>query len=153
MTQSTTDDPLIALRARIIEAMKMLSPEHEWVTTEMVVKFLEMKYAKSYSLSKIGNNLRVLREHRVVEDRLKRGLRWWKTTGVDYSPDPAVKLLISFPKTIHDRIVAFSKKGEMSKNAFVVNMVTTGIKNLSSIREPVVGLPPPPVEVPPEPSS
>lgn len=134
---TATDDPLIALRARIIESIKTLEREHPWVTTEMVVKFLEMKYAETYSLSKIGNNLRVLREHRVVEDKLKRGLRWWKTTGVAYSPDPSVKLLISFPKTVHDRIAELSKTGKMSKNAFVVNMVTTGIKNLSSLREPV----------------
>jgi len=143
MSTGRQEDPLIVLRHKIIEALGYLEREHEWVTTEMVVKFLEMKFAETHTLSKVGNNLRVLREHRVVEDKVRRGVRQWKLTGTEYAPDIPRKMLVSFPSSVHDRIVEFSKRAEMSKNAFVVNMVITGIKNLSPIRDPFADLTPP----------
>ncbi|RLC82681.1 MAG: hypothetical protein DRJ03_18665 [Chloroflexi bacterium] len=130
MTETDKQQPLSDLRNKIIMALDYLEPEHEWITTEMVVKFIEMKFAEIYTLSKVGNNLRVLREHRVVVDRLRRGVRQWQKTGISYSPEPYKKLLISFPQSLHEKLLKYAKKGGMSKNAFVVNMVTTGIKNL-----------------------
>jgi len=130
MSKPKAEDPLIALRLQIIDAIQKMEPEHEWITTEMVVKYLDLRYKVLYSLSKIGNNLRILRKLHVVEDKRRKGIRTWRTTGVEYAPDPPVRLLITFPKKVHEDIVKFSKRGAMSKNAFVVNMVTRGCKRL-----------------------
>lgn len=135
MTSPAAEDPLIVFRVQILDALKRLEPEHEWVTTEMLVKFFEMAHKCTYTLSKLGNNLRVLHKHRAVEwTTMGKSTRWWRATGTPYNPDPFVKLLIVFPTSVHDLIAEFSKKGGTSKNAFVVNMVRRGAKRLVTQR-------------------
>lgn len=129
------------LRDRIIKTIKNLSQEHEWVTTEQVKVFIELKYGESHTLSKVGNNLRVLREFLVVDDKKHRGIRYWRLTGNEYNPDPQVKLLISFPGKMHDKIKSYSKQSRMSKNAFVISMVERGMKRLPMHRDPMAGMP------------
>lgn len=120
------------LRERIIVALEALRVEHEWMSTEMVQKVIMMQHGVNYSLSKVGNNLRCLREHGVVEDQTKHGTRHWRPTGRLYTPDAPKKLLISFPGPVHNMIVDFSRRGGLSKNAFVVNMVASGIQQLAA---------------------
>jgi hypothetical protein len=131
---SATDlhDDRGVLRKRILGALEALQAEHEWVSTEMVQKVIMMQHGVSYSLSRVGNNLRCLREHGVVEDETKHGTRHWKPTGQAYAPDTPKKLLISFPGSLHNMIVDFSRRGGLSKNAFVVNMVASGIQQLAA---------------------
>jgi hypothetical protein len=139
MDNSESQESIMLLRNKVIKTLKNLSQEHEWITTEQVKVFIELKYGESHSLSKVGNNLRVLRECLVVDDKKHRGIRYWKLTGNDYNPDPHVKLLISFPGKMHDKIKSYSKQSRMSKNAFVISMVDRGMKRLPLHRDPVVG--------------
>ena len=122
------------LRSRVLGALEALKTEHEWVTTEMLQKVIMMQHGVNYSLSRVGNNLRCLRGHGVVEDQNMRGVRHWRLTGNVYAPDAPVKLLVSFPSAVHSMIADFSKRGGISKNAFVVNMVASGIQQLTAAK-------------------
>ena len=141
MAPQATEASYIKLRTQILDALTKLEVEHEWVTAEMVVRFLEMVHKQTHSLSSVGRNLRVLLDHRVVVNRRVHGVTWWQTTGVEYCPDPPVKLLIRFPRAVHDDIVKFSKKGGLSKSAFIVNAVTTSIKHLRRRKSPATKSP------------
>jgi hypothetical protein len=149
VSATTTTEVRDLLRERILAALGALKAEHDWVSTEMVQKVIMMQHGVNYSLSKVGNNLRCLREHGVVEDQTKHGTRHWSPTGRAYAPDTPKKLLISFPGPLHNMIVDFSHRGGLSKNAFVVNMVASGIQQLaaaqlaSTRREPKAGDAPP----------
>ena len=127
-------DDMDILRSRILDALEALKAEHEWVTTEMLQKVIMMQQGINYSLSRVGNNLRCLRGHGVVEDQNQRGIRHWRLTGSPYAPDVPVKLLISFPSAVHNMIVDFSRRGGVSKNTFVVNMVASGIQQLTAAK-------------------
>jgi len=126
-------EQLITLRVKILNVLDILEGEHEWVTSGMVMHVFEHRYGEDHSLSKVGNNLRILRENGVVTDHIKRGLRYWKKTGISYSPDIYVKRLVSFPKSIDDHIKSLSEKAGISKNAFIVNMVSSGVNRLSPL--------------------
>jgi hypothetical protein len=132
VSASTTAELRDLLRERILAALEALKAEHEWVSTEMVQKVIMMQRGVNYSLSKVGNNLRCLREYGVVEDQTKHGTRHWRPTGRSYTPDTPKKLLISFPGPLHNMIVDFSRRGGLSKNAFIVNMVASGIQQLAA---------------------
>ena len=132
VSAATTTEIRDLLRERILTALEALRVEHDWVSTEMVQKVIMMQHGINYSLSKVGNNLRCLREHGVVEDQTKHGTRHWSPTGRVYTPDTPKKLLISFPGPLHNMIVDFSRRGGLSKNAFVVNMVASGIQQLAA---------------------
>jgi len=136
MPKKPTRDGREVLRNQIMCALKALSTEHDWSSTEMIHKVLLMQYpgAHKYSLSKVGNNLRCLREHGVVDDLSKYGVRHWKLTGREYVPEKQVKLLIVFPESVHDLIVQYSKRGGLSKNALIVNLVATGLQSLDAVK-------------------
>lgn len=127
-------DEMDTLRSMILGALEALKVEHEWVTTEMLQKVIMMQQGVNYSLSRVGNNLRCLRGHGVVEDQNQRGIRHWRLTGSPYAPDAPVKLLVSFPSAVHSMIADFSRRGGISKNAFVVNMVASGIQQLTAAK-------------------
>jgi len=126
---------LITLRGKILIALDTLAmtEEHEWVSSDMVAHLLKLKYKEVNSLSRVGNNLRILREAGVVEDRIARGTRYWKKTGRAYSPEVFIKRLVAFPKNIDNQIILLSEKAGVSKNAFIVNLVATGINSLSPL--------------------
>ena len=137
MAKNAPMDEREVLRNQIIGALKALSAEHEWSSTEMIHKVLLMQYpgAHKYSLSKVGNNLRCLREHSVVDDLSKYGVRHWKLTGREYVPEKQWKLLTVFPASVHDLVVQYAKRGGLSKNALIVNLVASGLRSLSSVKD------------------
>jgi len=144
MHSVNSPDPIMALRSKIINTLSSLELEHEWITTEQVKTFIELKYHEEYSLSKIGNNLRVLRECRVVDDSKRKGVRFWKLTGSVYDPEPQTKLLVSFPEGLHEKVKIYARQGGMSKNAFVISLVARGVKRLPPLKDPNAGMPSPP---------
>lgn len=128
---------LIELRQELLDALEALEPNHPRATAEVLQKFLEMR-GKNYSLSQIGNNLRILKKKRILSDVRVKGHRFWSRTGKKYVEDEVVRVLVAFPKAMHDRIVEFTKLGDgkqkLSKTAFIVNMVGVGLRSLDPLK-------------------
>lgn len=129
---------LIELRKDLIDALETLAPEHPRATAEMLQKFIEMRSGKNNSLSQIGNNLRILKKKGILEDVRVKGHRYWSLTGKKYAEDEIVRVLVAFPKAMHDRIIEFTKLGQgrqkLSKTAFIVNMVGVGLRSLEPLK-------------------
>jgi len=134
MAPQTDEVDLIELRRLMLEALEKMEAEHPRVTAEVLQTYLEMTTGKKYSLSQLGNNLRILKKKRIVEDVRSRGHRYWALTGKKYSEDEVVRVLVAFPKRMHDQIVEFSKFASLSKTQFVVNMVGVGLRSLSPLK-------------------
>lgn len=146
---------LIELRKELLEALETLAPEHPRATAEMLQKFIEMRTGQNYSLSQIGNNLRILKRKNILEDVRVKGHRYWSLTGRKYAEDAVVRVLVAFPGAMHAQIVEFTKLGDdkkrrLSKTAFIVNMVGMGLKSLDPLKKEMDFQP---VETPPAPQS
>jgi hypothetical protein len=133
MSPQQNEVDLADLRKQLIEAVLQLEPQHrDRVSAEMIQKFVEMNTGEVHTLTRIGNNLRVLKKRGVLHDVRIRGHRYWRCTGRKYdSQEDAVhRALVAFPKSLHTRIVKYAKLAGLSRTAFVVNMVGIGLSSL-----------------------
>jgi hypothetical protein len=137
MSPQKQEIDLVELRTQIIYAVEQLSPNHNRVSAEMMKKFVEMRTGETYTLSQIGNNLRILKKKGILSEKRIRGHRYWSVTGRRYDAkgDEIHRALIAFPKTMYDRISKFAALAGLSRTAFVTNMVGIGLESLEPLRE------------------
>lgn len=117
------EDKLVSFRRNIIETMKKMS--EKWVTSDsikskMVFDGLE---PKSITLEQIGNNLRVLKNEGVVSDTKIDGRRCWSLTGHKFDDQPVVKMVVAFPKKIHEEMCDKAVSEGLSRTGFIVESV------------------------------
>lgn len=117
------EDKLVSLRTNIIETMKKMSDK--WVTSDSVKS--KMVYdglePKSITLEQIGNNLRVLKNEGVVSDTKIDGRRCWSLTGHEFDGQPVVKMVVAFPKKVHEGMCDKAISKGLSRTEFIVESV------------------------------
>jgi hypothetical protein len=69
-----------------------------------------------------------LKNKGVASDTIIDGKRCWSLTGNNYDEKPNVRMVISFPHDVHDRITNESAKIGVSKTKFIIESVK---KNLN----------------------
>ncbi len=121
-------EELIVLRNNIVRVMRDL--DKKWVTSDDVrsrMVFDGLVLEEEVSLEKIGNNLRMLKKEGVVSDTQMEGKRSWSLTGNEFVGQPLVKVIVAFPKDVHNGIRTESLKAGLSRTAYIVQTVREGL--------------------------
>lgn len=121
---------LSELRDKICTAMKAM--EENWSTTDSILAKMQsdgMVNSRT-TLEKVGNNLRVLKNEGVVADTKVDGRRCWSLTGKEYEANPPVRMVVAFPKKVHEAMSEAAAKRGVSRTNFVIKSVkdTLGIE-------------------------
>ncbi len=117
------DEKLAVLRKAIFGIMKRM--RKEWTTADEI--FAKVPTDDEVTLEKVGNNLRVLKAMGVADSSKIKGRRHWKLTGKSFDPAPPVKMVVAFPKDVHDSMTEASDKRDMSKTDFIIESVENNL--------------------------
>ena len=119
---------LSEIRAQICVAMKEM--DDEWVTTDSILAKLEADKVLTGRITKdkIGNNLRVLKNEGIVSDTKLDGKRCWSLTGKKYDVDPPVRMVVAFPKSVHQAMSEAAAQKGSSRTNYVINAVKTALE-------------------------
>ena len=121
-------DELVTLRKNIVNTMKGL--DKKWVTSDDIrsrMVFDGLASEEDISLERVGNNLRILKNDGVVSDTQMEGRRSWSLTGNEFVGQPIVKVVVAFPKSVHDGIRTEALSAGLSRTAYIVQTVRDGL--------------------------
>lgn len=123
---SVRDQNLSKLRESIVDVMY---GSYEWMTAGNIYSLLRSfkKIKNDITLEHIGNNLRILKNMGIVADTKINSRNSWKLTGIPYDVRPPVKMVVSIPVDIHDKISKISIDKGITKSSLIISMLQDGL--------------------------
>lgn len=125
------DNEIVVVRSVIIDVMDEM--DGGWFTADDILDHIVNNKSKmkdidfSITLEKIGNNLRVLKGASVVSDKKIKGKRHWALVNRSFEVTPPVKMVVAFPKKVHDSISEVSRSRDISKTEFIIESVESNL--------------------------